>query len=124
MAEGGSTCCRPKAAVHRPCKTALYTYMQSYACITIVCPFPVREACNAALIDASCRHLADPATKTIAELRPALIGTQLLTMLAHFEPACFGACRVDLSHWPKILGALMPIVTKISVLESLLEGKL
>ena len=74
------------------------------------------------MVRSQCRHLADPATKTTAQLRPALFSTQLLTMIAHFEPACFGACRVDLPHWPKIIGVIMPLVTRIAVLESLLEG--
>lgn len=72
---------------------------------------------------AFCRHLADPATKTTGALRAALAQTGLLAkLLAPFEPAWFGSCRVDVAHWGKILQMMQPLVTRIAVLESLLEG--
>ncbi|KAK9809682.1 hypothetical protein WJX73_004536 [Symbiochloris irregularis] len=68
-------------------------------------------------------HLADPATKTTAVLRPAMAQTMMLArMMAPLEPPWFGDCRVDVSHWNKILEAMQPLVTRIAVLESLLEG--
>ena len=53
-----------------------------------------------------------------------MFGTMMLTKTAPFEPAWYGACRVDLPHWTAILQALGPLITRIAVLESLLEGGL
>lgn len=47
-----------------------------------------------------------------------------MTMTAHFEPAAFGSCRIELSCWANILQVLQPLITHIAVLESLLEGGL
>ncbi|KAK9814020.1 hypothetical protein WJX73_009356 [Symbiochloris irregularis] len=73
--------------------------------------------------DHSLRHLADPATKTTSKLRAALAQTGLQAkLLAPFEPAWYGTCRVDVARWGKILQLMQPLVTRIAVLESLLEG--
>lgn len=53
-----------------------------------------------------------------------MAGTMMLTrMMAPLEPPWFGDCRVDVAHWNKILEAMQPLVTRIAVLESLLEGE-
>lgn len=62
--------------------------------------------------------------KTIAQLRPAIMKTKALLMTAPFEPAWFGACRIEVSQWGPFIFDLEVFSTRIALLESLLEGAL
>ena len=61
--------------------------------------------------------------RTIGSIRPGLMQSRLLLMTAPFEPPWFGDCRMRLSKWGPLYGKLQIVVSRSSVLESLLEGE-
>lgn len=70
-----------------------------------------------------CRHLKDPAVRTVAGLRSGLLQTRGLLGSAAYEPSFYGSCRLQLSSISAILASLEALATRIATLESLHEGK-